>query len=146
MPQVLEAYRQADLFVLASKVAKDGDRDGLPNVLIEALSQRLACVATNVSGIPELIEDGATGLLTPSDPVALAQALACLISNPAMRTTLGAAGERHVRIAFDMESGIDALAQRFGLPSAGTRREKRVLSCPPARPIPVLSLTDAWES
>ena len=62
-PEVLAAYRRADLFVLAAKVAGDGDRDGLPNVLMEAQSQRLACVATEVSGIPELIEDGATGLL-----------------------------------------------------------------------------------
>src|ERR1700757_4800331 len=60
-PEVLAAYRQADLFVLAAKVAKDGDRDGLPNVLIEAQSQRLACIATNVSGIPELSQQGETG-------------------------------------------------------------------------------------
>jgi len=66
-PEVLAAYREADLFVLASKVAKDGDRDGLPNVLIEAQSQRLACVSTNISGIPELIQHGATGLLTPPE-------------------------------------------------------------------------------
>jgi len=65
-PDVLAAYRRADLFVLASKVAKDGDRDGLPNVLIEAQSQRLVCVATGVSGIPELIEQGVTGLLEAS--------------------------------------------------------------------------------
>ena len=68
-PEVLAAYREADLFVLASKVAKDGDRDGLPNVLIEAQSQRLACVSTDVSAIPELIEHGVTGLLVPpGDP------------------------------------------------------------------------------
>ncbi len=72
-PEVLAACRAADLFVLACKVAPDGDRDGLPNVLMEAQSQRLACVTTNVSGIPELIEDGVTGLLTPpGDPAALA--------------------------------------------------------------------------
>src|SRR5882762_3991125 len=76
-PKVLAAYRGADLFVLASKVAKDGDRDGLPNVLVEAQSQRLACISTNVSAIPELIEDGVTGLLIPPcDPFALAEALA----------------------------------------------------------------------
>ncbi len=47
-PEVLTAYREADLFVLACKVARDGDRDGLPNVLIEAQSQRLACISTEL--------------------------------------------------------------------------------------------------
>lgn len=119
-PEVLAAYRRADLFVLAAKVAKDGDRDGLPNVLMEAQSQRLACVASEVSGIPELIENGMTGVLTPpGDPSALAAALASLIGDPARRAALGAAGERRVRSAFAMTVGIDCLAQRFGLDPAG---------------------------
>jgi glycosyltransferase involved in cell wall biosynthesis len=146
-PEVLEAYRQADLFVLASKVAKDGDRDGLPNVLIEALSQRLACVATDVSGIPELIEDGETGLLTPpGDRLALAQALGGLIGNPERRAKLGAAGEHRIQTAFDMEWGIDALARRFGLLLAHTGTEMGVLSRPPAQPIPALSPATSGES
>ncbi len=119
---MLAAYRQADLFVLASKVTSDGDRDGLPNVLIEAQSQGLACIATDVSGIPELIEDGATGLLTrPGDPSALAAALAQLIGDPQRRAALGAAGECRVRRCFRMSAGIDALAARFGLSRAGSR-------------------------
>ncbi|HTZ38457.1 MAG TPA: glycosyltransferase [Stellaceae bacterium] len=115
-PDVLAAYRAADLFVLAAKVAPDGDRDGLPNVLMEAQSQGLACVATRLSGIPELIEDGATGLLVPpGEPRALAAALARLIGDPALRAALGAAGERRVRSLFDAEVAIAALARRFGL-------------------------------
>jgi glycosyltransferase involved in cell wall biosynthesis len=115
-PEVLDAYRRADLFVLAAKMTEDGDRDGLPNVLMEAQSQGLACVATNLSGIPELIKDGATGLLVPpGDPPALARAMAELIRDPARRRALGAAGERRVRSAFAMNAGIDQLARRFGL-------------------------------
>jgi glycosyltransferase involved in cell wall biosynthesis len=120
--EVLAAYREADLFVLASKVAKDGDRDGLPNVLIEAQSQRLACISTSVSAIPELIEQGVTGLLVPpGSPVALAEALERLIRDPVERVRLGAAGERRVRRLFSMEVGIDLLAARFGLPSASVQ-------------------------
>jgi len=115
-PAVLQAYREADLFVLAAKVAKDGDRDGLPNVLLEAQSQGLACVATALPGIAELIEDGRTGLLVaPEQPEPLAAALEMLIRRPELRSQLGAAGEARVRREFDMHAGIDLLADRFGL-------------------------------
>lgn len=115
-PEVLAAYRSADLFVLAAKVARDGDRDGLPNVLVEAQSQRVACIATALSGIPELIADGATGVLVPpGDGAALTAALARLIADPQLRRRLGAAGEARVRAEFDLEAGIAALAARFGL-------------------------------
>ena len=118
-PEVLAAYREADLFVLASKVAKDADRDGLPNVLIEAQSQQLACISTETSAIPELIQQGVTGLLIPpGEPNALAEALASLIRDPVQRARLGAAGERRVRTLFSMDPGIDLLASRFGLDSA----------------------------
>jgi glycosyltransferase involved in cell wall biosynthesis len=120
-PDVLAAYREADLFVLAAKITRDGDRDGLPNVLMEAQSQRLACVATRLPGIAELIEDGATGVLVPpSDLRALAEALAALIRDPARRARLAAAGEVRVRRDFGMRWGIDRLAARFGLPAEGS--------------------------
>jgi glycosyltransferase involved in cell wall biosynthesis len=123
-PEVLDAYRAADLFVLASKTAKDGDQDGLPNVLIEAQSQRLACVSTNLSGIPELICHETTGVLTPpGNPALLAQAVEALIRDPARRAQLGAAGERRVRQLFSLGAGIDALAERFGLPSSVTVKQ-----------------------
>jgi glycosyltransferase involved in cell wall biosynthesis len=118
-PEVLAAYREADLFVLAAKIAPDGDRDGLPNVLVEAQSQGLPCLSTALSGIPELIEDGATGVLVPpGDRAALAAALARLIADPGLRARLGVAGEVRVRSAFDAESAIEALARRFGLAPA----------------------------
>ncbi|MFQ5954293.1 MAG: glycosyltransferase family 4 protein [Kiloniellales bacterium] len=116
---VIERLRSADLFVLASRVAADGDRDGLPNVLLEAQSQGLACVASRLSAIPELIEDGATGVLVPpDDPVALATALERLITRPELRRALGRAGWRRVRERFGFEAGIERLAARFGLPPA----------------------------
>lgn len=123
-PEVLAAYRAADLFVLAARITEDGDRDGLPNVLLEAQSQRLACVSTHISGIPELIEDGVTGrLVPPRDPQALARALAELIRDPRQRSALGMAGMRRVRERFALTGGIDLLAERFGLAPAPRRRE-----------------------
>jgi glycosyltransferase involved in cell wall biosynthesis len=112
---VLDALREADLFVLPSRIAKDGDRDGLPNVLMEAQSQALACLSTEVSGVSELIEDGETGVLVPpDDPVALAEALARLIEDPGLRGELGAAGQARVHAQFGQEAGLDRLAAMFG--------------------------------
>ncbi len=111
---VLAAYQNADIFVLASRIAADGDRDGLPNVLMEAQSQGVVCVSTEVSGVPELIRDGETGcLVAPGDAQALAIALAGLIRDPSRRTALGQAGAARVRSAFDHELAIDRLADRL---------------------------------
>ncbi len=113
---VLAAYGEADLFVLASRVAEDGDRDGLPNVLLEAQSQRLAVIATTLPSIAELVEDGITGaLVPPADPAALAAALERLMRAPAERARLAGAGEARVRRHFTLDAGIDALAEKFGL-------------------------------
>ena len=118
-PDVLAAYRAADLFVLAAKIGRDRDRDGLPNVLMEAQSQRLACIATRLPGIAELIADGRTGLLVPpGDPSALAAALAALIADPARRMAFGATGEARVRRNFAVDTGIAVLAVQFGVPEA----------------------------
>jgi glycosyltransferase involved in cell wall biosynthesis len=113
---VLELYREADLFVLASRVADSGDRDGLPNVLMEAQSQGLACIATDTAAIPELIVDRETGRLVPPDhPQALADAIVELCGDPALRAQFGAAGERRVRQQFGMDAGLAVLAERFGI-------------------------------
>ena len=126
---LLEEYRKADLFVLASRIADDGDRDGIPNVLAEAQSQGLACVATRVSAIPELVRDGETGILVEAnDPPGLAAALEALIRDPARRRSLGQQAQRAVLRDFEMEANIDRLAAKFGLPTAeGAVHAHRVL-------------------
>ncbi|MGB0865704.1 MAG: glycosyltransferase [Granulosicoccaceae bacterium] len=117
-PAVLDAYRNADIFVLASRVTGDGDRDGLPNVLMEAQTQGLCCLSTNISGIPELIESEQTGILVePSDEQALAQQLARLSTNTELRLRLARAGQHKVRTVFDMHTGIDHLVELFGEPA-----------------------------
>jgi glycosyltransferase involved in cell wall biosynthesis len=113
---VLSACRDADIFVLASRIAKNGDRDGLPNVLLEAQSQGLPCVSTRVSAIPELILDGETGLLVPQeDETALAGALEALISDPPLRHRLGQAGFSRVRDEFSHKAGAERIASKCGL-------------------------------
>jgi glycosyltransferase involved in cell wall biosynthesis len=108
---VRAAYGEADLFVLASRIGEDGDRDGLPNVLMEALSQSCPVIATNVSAIPELVADGVTGVLVPAgDPASLAAAIARMARDPALRTRLAAAGEARVRRDFPLERGVAHIA------------------------------------
>ena len=121
--RVLEQYRAADLFVLACRIAADGDRDGLPNVLMEAQSQGLPCLSTHAGGASELIVDGETGVLTPpADVTALALALESLITDPSLRARLGAAGMERVRGEFSVDGGIDRLAAKFGLPRQEVRQ------------------------
>jgi glycosyltransferase involved in cell wall biosynthesis len=116
---VLQRYREADLFVLASRIATDGDRDGLPNVLMEAQSQRLAVIATRAGAISELIEPDATGVLVePGDVGALADSITRLIADPVHRAVLAAAGFERLHRHFSFETWIDALADRFGLAPA----------------------------
>jgi glycosyltransferase involved in cell wall biosynthesis len=113
---VLEWLRHADLFALASRVARDGDRDGLPNVLLEAQSQSLPVAATRAGAIEELIADGENGLLAPPhDPAAMAVALARLIGDPGLRARLGANGAQRLRQEFTLDRCIDRLAGKFGL-------------------------------
>jgi glycosyltransferase involved in cell wall biosynthesis len=124
--KVLDEYRAADVFALASRVARDGDRDGLPNVLAEAQSQALACVATRVSAIPELVRDGQTGVLAAeNNPDELARALEALITNPARRRTLGHAGQARVTQNFALEDNLEQLARKFGLAAPGENRVLR---------------------
>jgi glycosyltransferase involved in cell wall biosynthesis len=112
--EVLDHYRKADLFALACRITQDGDRDGLPNVLVEAASQKLACLSTNISGIPEFFISGENGLLTNQEDVAaFTTALHTLITDPDLRTRLGVAAEQKVRTAFDNNTSIAHLKSLF---------------------------------
>ena len=112
--EVIKACQASDLFVLPSKLAKSGDRDGLPNVLMEAQSVGLCCLSTAVSAIPELIIPGKTGILVPpADPKALGTELGKLITSPADRERMGKAAAHHVSCHFPTEPGLDHLAEKF---------------------------------
>jgi len=112
--EVLQAYRESDLFVLASKIVADGDRDGMPNVLMEAQSQALCCLATDISGIPELIDSGENGVLVASNnPQQLGSALQELMTNGGKREQLGLEGQIQLRRRFDVKIGVDQLQKLF---------------------------------
>jgi len=114
--EVARRLRQTDLFVLPSVIAPSGQMEGLPVVLMEALASRLPVVATRLSGIPELVEDGVTGLLVePGDSVALAQALRRLLDDRErdggrLGRRLAAAGRRRVEERFDVRDTAARLA------------------------------------
>jgi len=112
-PQVVEAMRQADLFVLPSRIAADGDRDGLPNVLMEAASQRLPILATAVSAIPEFITSSTHGLLVDDTPEALANAIAALAADPGRCAAMAEAALTRLKAEFSSDPGITRLSRRL---------------------------------
>jgi glycosyltransferase involved in cell wall biosynthesis len=125
-PEVAKLLREADLFALPAKEAASGDRDGLPNVLLEAASQRLAIIATDFAGIPEFVRSGVEGELVPAgDWEALSNALNLLARDPERRATLGAAACERLRRDFGIDGTIDLLESRF----------RSLLNQPPAAPI-----------
>jgi glycosyltransferase involved in cell wall biosynthesis len=109
--QVIAHLQGADLFVLPSKPGEDGDRDGLPNVLMEAASQGLPLISTRFAAVPEFIRDQEEGLLVPpGDPTALAAALERLIADADLRMALGMKARIRVANDFSFQGGLDRLA------------------------------------
>jgi len=99
---VREHYRQSDLFVLGCEIAANGDRDGIPNVLVESLAMGVPVVATRVSAIPEIITPGETGLLVePGRPDRMASAMTQALTDHELRRRLIAAGHQRVQASFD---------------------------------------------
>lgn len=133
-PAVIEAMRAADLFVLPTKPAPGGDRDGLPNVLMEAASQALPILATAFAGTPEFITDGVHGVLVPpGEPAALADALTRLAGDPGYRQRLGAAALARLVQDFSAEAAIALIAGRLrasaGLPQDAAAHEPELSAC-----------------
>ncbi|MCE9523721.1 MAG: glycosyltransferase [Alphaproteobacteria bacterium] len=109
---IVAALDRSDLFVLPAVVGPDGDRDGIPNALIEAQARGVAVLSTRAGGIEEVVSDGATGrLVAAGDAVALARALSALIGDPALRTRLGSDALMQARRDYDAEAGYDEIAR-----------------------------------
>jgi colanic acid/amylovoran biosynthesis glycosyltransferase len=121
-PDTLDLLRSATACTLPCVIAPDGDRDGLPTVLLEALALGVPVVSTTVSGVPEIIEDGVSGLLVnPGDPAALAAALDCLLSSATLRARLVVGGNIRARCDFDLQRNVAFLSNRFQASVVPTR-------------------------
>jgi glycosyltransferase involved in cell wall biosynthesis len=123
-PELVPFYEQATVFALAPEVQADGDRDGIPNVILEAMASGTPVVAAATSGIPEVVFDNETGLLVPpGDPEALADGLQRLLGDPAEAERLGKGGEVAVRGAFEIATCVtpmtDLLRTRLDAVRAG---------------------------
>jgi glycosyltransferase involved in cell wall biosynthesis len=112
--KVCEAYRRASVFALPCVVTSNGDRDGIPNVLVEAMASGTPVVSTPVSGIPELIESERDGLLVePNSPQKLAEALDRLLSDPGLGGRLARAARAKIEARFSAEEGARRLLELF---------------------------------
>ncbi len=109
-----ETYRGAAVFALPCQVMEDGDRDGFPNVLAEAMAMGVPVVSTAISGIPEMIDDGVHGLLVPPrDAPALAAALRRVLTDDALHRRLARAGRERICERFDSRRTTLALRDLF---------------------------------
>lgn len=112
--ELVGIYREATIVALPCVILDNGDRDGIPNVLVEAMSMGIPVVATRVSGIPELIDDGRDGLLVPPrDARALAKALAAVLDDDSLRERISAAAHRTVTERFDLAHNAALLDELF---------------------------------
>jgi glycosyltransferase involved in cell wall biosynthesis len=127
--RLIEVYRQASMFVLPCLVTDDGDRDGIPNVLIEAMISRVPVVSTNVSGISELVDHMENGLLVEQrDPEGLAAAMELLLERSDLRRRLAENGQNKVLRQFTQEGG----ARRVYEILSRTISETPVTDCVPS--------------
>ncbi|MGA7874020.1 MAG: glycosyltransferase [Desulfoferrobacter sp.] len=111
---VIEHYRSAHCFALACKVAPNGDRDGIPNVLVEAMAVGLPVVATQVSAIPELVEDGISGtLVEPENPASLAHGIMRILLNPEKFEKQQEQARAKVEMEFDSRRCVTQLCELF---------------------------------
>jgi len=103
-----------DILIMPSVVHTNGDRDGIPNVIMEALSHRMPVIATDVCGIAEVVEDGVTGLLVPQrDARALADAVRRMVEDRDRAQSMAEAGRERVTRMFDRERNIATLLDLY---------------------------------
>lgn len=117
---IIEEFQRADLFALGCEIGPDGDRDGIPNVLVESLAMGVPAVSTSVSGLPEIIREESSGLLSaPGDAAAMAANMHRLLTDATLRHRVIAGGRELVRLSFDNRRLIGELAGLYRRVLAG---------------------------
>lgn len=112
--EVVEILNDADIMLAPSVTAKDGDQEGIPVVLMEAMARGLVVLSTHHSGIPELVEDGVSGFLVPERDVdALSDKLSHLIKHPETWSEIEWASRTYVESQFNINKLNDQLTQIF---------------------------------
>ncbi len=135
--ELIQVYRQASILALPCQVTDDGDRDGIPNVLIEAMALRLPVVSTDISGISELVDHMENGILVKQkDPDELAQAIEFLLQHPELRLQFGIKGREKVLSHFSLERNVRTVRDRLmgaerheTLPKEGSTKGLEVKPC-----------------
>jgi glycosyltransferase involved in cell wall biosynthesis len=118
--EVLAALRRADVFCFSPRVAADGDRDGIPNVVAEAMAMGLPVVSSRAGAVDEIVENGRTGILVPSeDPLSLASALVDLMCDPERRAAMGRAGRSVIESRFVAGPGIVEIGRELAELASG---------------------------
>ena len=112
--EVMKSFKESDIFVLGCEIAKNGDRDGIPNVLVESLAMGVPALSTKVSAIPEILIDGKTGLtVEPGQPDQLAESIKQLLTDQSLRKRVVTSGRELVAENFDNRIWIRQLARIF---------------------------------
>ena len=111
LDRVYAELRGADVFALLAEIGPSGSRDGLPTVILEAMAAELPVLSTILVGIPEMVQDGVTGVLVPERDVdGASRGLERLLQSAELRRAMGLAGLRRVRELFDLDHSADQLA------------------------------------
>jgi len=112
--EVLRYFKECDLFVLACEIAKSGDRDGIPNVLVESLAMGVPALSTEVSAIPEILLNEKTGVtVPPSQPHAMSEAIVRILTDQELRQRLITNGRKYVEEEFDNKKWVGKLGDLF---------------------------------
>jgi len=137
-PHVIRIVQEAAVFAAPCIVGDDGNRDGLPTVLLEAMSLGTPCISTDVTGIPEVIRHGETGLIVPQhDPESLADAMEKLLDSPDLRTELAERARALIERDFDIHRNTSQMRRIFATAAA-------VSAAPAVSPAAIVSPATAF--
>ncbi|MFQ5560799.1 MAG: glycosyltransferase family 4 protein, partial [Nitrospinota bacterium] len=130
--KIIEEIEKSSVFVAPSVVGTDGSQDGLPTVLLKTMALGVPCISTDITAIPELVQNGETGLLVPQhDPIALAKAVELLLNDQQLQSRLSENGRKLIEKSFNVETNAAKMRKLFDRKAVQTGKsiKKEVVSC-----------------